>query len=56
VREEQKRQREENARLMDREDEKVKGKPVRSRAKANTAMTKNGGYGVHVQRKIAEEA
>jgi hypothetical protein len=40
VREEQKRQREENARLMDRGDEKVKGKAVRSRAKANTAMTK----------------
>jgi hypothetical protein len=37
VREEQKRQREENARLMDRGDEKVKRKPVRSRAKAKTA-------------------
>jgi hypothetical protein len=46
VREEQKRQREENARLMDRGDEKVKGKPVRSRAKANTAMTKTAAMGL----------
>jgi hypothetical protein len=46
VREEQKRQREENARLMDRGDEKVKGKPVRSRAKANTAMIKTAAMGL----------
>jgi hypothetical protein len=46
VREEQKRQREENARLMDMGDEKVKGKAVRSRAKANTAMTKTATMGL----------
>jgi hypothetical protein len=46
VREEQRRQREENARLMDRGDEKVKGKAVRSRAKANTGMTKTAAMGL----------
>jgi hypothetical protein len=56
VREEQKRQREENARLMDRGDEKVKGKAVRSRAKANTATTKRAAMGLNVQRKIAKES
>jgi hypothetical protein len=46
VRVEQRRQREENARLMDKGDEKVKGKQVRSRAKANTAMTKMAAVGM----------
>jgi hypothetical protein len=56
VRKEQKRQREENARLMDRGDEKVKGKAVRSRAKANTAMTKTAAMGLMYKGRLQKRA
>jgi hypothetical protein len=46
LREEQKKEREKKERLMDRGDERVKGKQVRSRGKANAAMTKAAALGL----------